>query len=139
MSERLISNQDQPQQMSNPDNLPVHPQIHTRYTKNLVQLTQQWNDRFSRETTHSMPDGKSYWKYYWGKLVVDYNSDFWIQRWNEIIEQVFRDIPEQQKDHIMKVINTYIRWNTDLIKFEQYIRIESLVLAWDAYLRSKMK
>lgn len=131
------------QKESSPDTLPVHPQIQTLYKKNLTAIAQNWNDRFHTETTHSFPDGKSYGKYDGKNLVVDYESEFWIYRGNELITQLDKSmelsgISVEKRNEIIWIINNHIRTQSDLTSFGKYIRIEAIILAYYQY-HTKMR
>ena len=86
MAEKQRALSDTPVSKNNPDALPVHPQVQTRYTQNITTIAKQWHDRFTTEATMQL-SGKSYGKYEAGKLVPDLDADFWTNRSNAIIEQ----------------------------------------------------
>lgn len=91
------------------------------------------------------PDGKSYGKYNnAGKKEVDRNSDFWVQKGNDIIEQMYKSmrsewVPEEKLQAITALINNEIRGNTELDRFQKYARMESLVLAYSEYFSQERK
>jgi hypothetical protein len=124
------------------DALPVHPQIQTMYQKNLKALSNAWNERFSTESTHTMPDGGRYGMVENSKNVVDYNAKFWIDRSNSLIEQQYMSMTAQGvSPEILKglttIINTQIRSDMSLTAFGKYIRIESIVLAYATHATMK--
>ncbi|NRH20925.1 hypothetical protein HOO68_02690 [Candidatus Gracilibacteria bacterium] len=136
MTEKISSLSEMPlRKPSNTDILPVHPQVQTRYLENLSASTKIWNERFSAESTHSMPDGKSYGKYENGKLVPDLNADFWIHRSNDIIAQMELSmknsgVSSEKLNELISIINNNIRADISLTFFGKYLRIEALALAY---------
>lgn len=122
--------------LHNPDILPVSPQIQTRYNNNLKSIAEVWSQRFTKETTHTMPNRASYFRFENGKRTFDLNSEFWIAIGNDIILQKEKSmqiqwIPQSKIDEMVWIINSNIRSDMALTRYGKYIRIEALVLAYE--------
>lgn len=123
---------------NNPELLPIHPEIQTVYLRNLSDISQKWEDKFKQEVTFTSPDGRKYWKLEWEKRLLDYNADFWVEEQNKVITQFLDTFPKTEQDAFIAILNSdKIRWNPSLTYFWKYVRVESLLLAWDKHLQMK--